>query len=405
MTSIVAQLRITKGNPSPNKSVIVAAAKRLKVPVHALNSILNIESKGRPFDDKGRLIILPEKHVFWRELKGKLRTQAQALGLAARKWKKTNYKGLGGIGSDERWVRLAQMERIDQTAALRSASYGGPQIMGFNAGLCGFSLVSDFVISMAKSEDNQIKSFIAFLEGIGLVDDIRNLDFFSIARRYNGSGQVEYYARLLIAEFEKLSGKVWKVGQKRQGTLRLGSSGRQVEALQEKLVGLGYHVTTDGDFGPATRRQLVAFQLDHGLKADGVVGTKTQAGLVTALPLTLQPGNSRDELTVSDLRQRGSKTIAGADKNTVIGGVLVGVAGASELGDLPDLIEKHDALSWLSDISEAIELIKGPLEPLLSLATNHPFLAAGAAGIGIIVISRNIKLRRLFDAVNWRHVG
>lgn len=405
MKSVVAQLSKTQGVRSLDRSVIVAAADRLKVKVHALNAILNVESNGQCFDAKGRLIILPEKHVFWRELKGKLRTRAQALGLAVRKWKKSNYKGLGRIGSDARWDRLAEMERVSQTAALRSASYGGPQMMGFNAGLCGFSTVVEFVTAMATSEDNQIEAFIAFLEGIGLVDEIRNLDFYAIARRYNGSGQVPYYAGLLILEFEKLQGESWKLGQERQGTFRLGSIGRRVELLQERLVALGYHVTVDGDFGPATRRQLVAFQLDHGLKADGVVGGKTEAGLETAVPLTLQVGNSRDALTVSDLRKRGSKTIAGADKNTVIGAGLVGVAGVSELGDLSELIEKHDALSWLTKLSDGITAIKGPLQPIITLVTGHPFLAAGVAGIAIIVISRNIKIRRLFDAKNWRHVG
>lgn len=405
MKSVVTQLRNTKGVASGNEEAILDAAQELNCDLWAVMAILDVESGGAPFDHQGRLLILPEKHVFWRELPKKLREPARALGLAVRKYSQANYKGMGKSGSDKRWDRLERMERIDQTAALRSASYAAEQFMGFNHKLCGYALVTDFVIALAEDEDNQISALVAFLKNIGLVDEIQSLDFRAIARRYNGSGNVDHYFGLLVRAYETASGVKWKLGPSRQRTLRLGSDGGTVEALQKSLVRLGYHVTVDGDFGPATRRQLVAFQIDHGLTADGIVGAKTEVALEAAVPINHQPGDSRHKLTVSDLRKRGSKTIAGADKNTVIGAGLVGVAGVSELGDLSELVEKHDALSWLTKLSDGITAIKGPLQPIITLVTGHPFLAAGVAGIAIIVISRNIKIRRLFDAKNWRHVG
>jgi putative chitinase len=58
-------------------------------------------------------------------------------------------------------------------------------------------------------------------------------------------------------------------------TLRLGSSGEQVAALQAMLVAMGFGITCDGDFGPGTAAAVKKFQTSHGLASDGVVGAAT----------------------------------------------------------------------------------------------------------------------------------
>lgn len=60
-------------------------------------------------------------------------------------------------------------------------------------------------------------------------------------------------------------------------------SGPQVRKLQQRLKGLGYDIgSVDGVFGPSTDRCLKAFQGDHGLTGDGVVGPATTSALVSA---------------------------------------------------------------------------------------------------------------------------
>lgn len=54
------------------------------------------------------------------------------------------------------------------------------------------------------------------------------------------------------------------------GILKEGSVGASVNVLQQKL-----GIAVDGDFGPSTRKAVVAFQVKHDLMADGVVGPKT----------------------------------------------------------------------------------------------------------------------------------
>jgi hypothetical protein len=58
-------------------------------------------------------------------------------------------------------------------------------------------------------------------------------------------------------------------------TIRLGATGDLVKQVQEKL-----GVTVDGNFGPKTEAAVRAFQRDHGLVPDGIVGSTTWAALV-----------------------------------------------------------------------------------------------------------------------------
>lgn len=60
--------------------------------------------------------------------------------------------------------------------------------------------------------------------------------------------------------------------------LKKGSKGAEVRALQTLLIQKGYPLPkfgADGDFGNETLAAVKAFQKDHGLKVDGIVGPET----------------------------------------------------------------------------------------------------------------------------------
>lgn len=60
--------------------------------------------------------------------------------------------------------------------------------------------------------------------------------------------------------------------------LELGSHGRAVHELQQRLRGRGQEgIPLDGDFGPRTLTAVLALQGSHDLDADGVVGPRTWA--------------------------------------------------------------------------------------------------------------------------------
>ena len=58
-------------------------------------------------------------------------------------------------------------------------------------------------------------------------------------------------------------------------TLKKGAKGESVELLQSMLAFKGYILKVDGDFGPNTKEAVVKFQIENGLKPDGIVGPAT----------------------------------------------------------------------------------------------------------------------------------
>ncbi|WP_067969445.1 L,D-transpeptidase family protein [Nocardiopsis trehalosi] len=62
--------------------------------------------------------------------------------------------------------------------------------------------------------------------------------------------------------------------------LRAGDSGREVEALQERLIELGYWIDApDGEFGGNTVQAVYALQKAAGIARDGIVGPDTRKAL------------------------------------------------------------------------------------------------------------------------------
>lgn len=66
-------------------------------------------------------------------------------------------------------------------------------------------------------------------------------------------------------------------------TLKKGSEGKTVKALQILLIGYGYscgNYGVDGDFGSDTQKAVVSYQKANGLEDDGIVGPLTWAKLL-----------------------------------------------------------------------------------------------------------------------------
>ena len=54
--------------------------------------------------------------------------------------------------------------------------------------------------------------------------------------------------------------------------IKLGSNSKDVKAIQYFLIGRGYKIAADGDFGNKTLVAVRSYQKSKKLKADGVIG-------------------------------------------------------------------------------------------------------------------------------------
>ena len=67
-------------------------------------------------------------------------------------------------------------------------------------------------------------------------------------------------------------------------TLKVGCSGADVTALQNKLNYLGYNCgNPDGKFGNGTKNVVISFQKTYGLTPDGIVGNNTLNAINTTV--------------------------------------------------------------------------------------------------------------------------
>lgn len=156
------------------------AAKELDCEVAAIRAVDAIESRGKGFyDNTKEPTILFERHIFWRETKGKF-------GVSD-----ISNPSPGGYGSSSgayQHSKLKKAASLDREAALKSCSWGRFQIMGFNWRLAGENSLQSFINSMYGSEAEQLDCFVSFLKNTGLVVHLRNRDWARFAKGYNGAG-------------------------------------------------------------------------------------------------------------------------------------------------------------------------------------------------------------------------
>jgi hypothetical protein len=182
---------------------LLAAANKLGVDVAALRAILQVETAGAGFDAKKRLKLLFEPHIFYRQLgPGPKRDEAVRKGLAYAKAGSRPYPPLS-----KRYDQIAAAIAIDETPALNSASWGLPQIMGFNHRAAGFQSAKAMVASMLEGEGQQIEAFANLLSVWELSDALRSRDWRRFALKYNGPNALKHgYDEKLRTAFEKYSG-------------------------------------------------------------------------------------------------------------------------------------------------------------------------------------------------------
>lgn len=172
------------------------AATALGCEVAAIKSVCKIEAPGGGFDAAGRVRILFEAHKFSQFTSHVY--DATHPTISARDWaqgKKFYSKGPNADVRNEReHVRLEEAITLNEDAALKSASWGKFQIMGFNHLNAGFDSAADMVGAFETGEGAHLDAFVSFLKkdrGGAMQRAIAATAFASFASMYNGSGYKE----------------------------------------------------------------------------------------------------------------------------------------------------------------------------------------------------------------------
>ena len=176
------------------------AARRLRCDVPAIKAVAQVESRGAGFLPSGEPKILFEAHIFDRLTAGRFRRSHPRL--SSPKWDKSLYAG-SGAGEHK---RLQQAVELDRDAALQSASWGRFQVLGLNWRLCGYKSLQDFINDMYRSEAGHLNSFVGFVLGRSLDDELRELRWDAFSAAYNGPGYAQNdYAGKMARAYARLN--------------------------------------------------------------------------------------------------------------------------------------------------------------------------------------------------------
>ena len=171
--------------PALRDSDLLAMAAEYYLPLCHLRAVLAVESAGRGLLIKetrpARPKILFEAHHFYRLTP--LPVSRTRPDLSSRRWNRSLYKG----GSAE-WDRLRDAADFDLRNALKSASWGLGQVMGFNFAAAGCKSPEQLVLECFTGEPAQLRHMLTFIANNDLMPHLRAGRWASFAKGYNGAG-------------------------------------------------------------------------------------------------------------------------------------------------------------------------------------------------------------------------
>lgn len=241
-----------------------------------IRTVMDVETSGKGYDSLGWVEFLFEPHIFFREVNKQKLALATSKGYAYPNWR--------GPGSYPKTPQLRHDQftgayELDASAALRSASWGLGQVMGYECYEAGYDSPQKMVTAFAESEANQVKAMINLIVKRGLDRDLLRFPDIEACRhfalRYNGAGyeKNDYHHKLQAAYLKEKSrtdtlGTVVSAPQpKGDAAIKFGDTGDAVKDMQKALIAAGYKIDADGDYGNKTKTAVLMWKQLHELDA------------------------------------------------------------------------------------------------------------------------------------------
>lgn len=153
------------------------ATTKTALPLPRLLAFIEVESGGRGFGDTGKLILQFEAHVFSKA------TGIPRSTLNKYKWDENTVD----IQSKE-WEAFNEAYSLNPEEAMKSTSWGLPQIMGFNHKQAGYVSVGDMLDDFKRGELQQVMALIRFIEANKkLYKAVMDGDYETTSSIYNGA--------------------------------------------------------------------------------------------------------------------------------------------------------------------------------------------------------------------------
>ena len=179
----------------PSDFAFAAAAWMLDCEEPAIRAVAAVESSAHgAFLDSDEPVLLFERHHFHRRTAGRWSPAHPEI---------SNPRP-GGYGKvSEQHERLRKAADLDRAAALKSASWGLFQIMGFNYQQAGHASLQSFINGMYSSADAHLRAFVWFIaKDERLLAAIQQLEWKDFALIYNGPRQADHdYAGRIAAAY------------------------------------------------------------------------------------------------------------------------------------------------------------------------------------------------------------
>lgn len=381
-----------------------------------VHAVLDVEAAGSGFDANGRPKMLFEPHVFYRNLKGDARKRAVSEGLAYAKWKRSYPK--------DSYPRLERALLIDETAALKAASWGLGQILGENYSNAGYSSVQAMVKAFMADEENHLDAMIKFIKKTGIDDDLQAHRWASFAKGYNGSGykanKYDEKLRKAYAKWTKIRDTAYVVPAPPPSSLpplaeretnvvttelvktpgnepdivkaatetktetpiapspvtSLPVDENTAKRVQSLLKEKGYYETmvADGDVAGRTQGAILAFKNEAGLKP---LNPDITPELITALenaPHRYVPPK-RANVTKKELMKDPGSSVAEPLKKTFWQKVAAWIIGAPA-----------GAVTLANGASDQVSVVKEKLEPVSDFFSSIPLWSYGLIVVVLAVV-------------------
>ena len=165
---------------------ITAQAKALGIEVAALRAVIEVECKGSGFNADGAPVILFERHVFRQRLIANGKAVVADKAMRERPDLCSKSTGAYGLYSAQHG-RLNAAAQYHRDSALESASWGIGQVMGYHWKSLGYPSLQAFINAMYKDEASQLDAMCRYIRVNNLVNALKNKDWKSFARGYNGT--------------------------------------------------------------------------------------------------------------------------------------------------------------------------------------------------------------------------